>query len=567
MSEFASRMSGTYRGQAVPRIDAVRQYGANMTMLTSGLLAGFADALRQQSESKKKKIGHRAPRPRAVRCRICRACRRSAGSSFATGSATSCGAIGVASLLERAGAMLHWGEVARSARLEPQQRLRLAFEELGPTFVKLGQMLSLREDLLPPKWTEELAQLRSSAAPVPFDEILPVIEHALGRPHTEVFADLEREPSGSASIAQVHRARLRDGRAVVLKVRRPGIEAKVEADLRLLSHLAQFIESEVARGAPLPADARGRGVPPLADARARSGRRGAQHRALCPQLPRRAPHPDPARLPAVDEQLMNVQEHIDGICGEDVAAIERAGLDPKLLARRGVDSVLKMILVDGFFHADPHPGNVIYLPGNRIAMIDFGMAGRLSPTRRNQIIDLLAGVARRDNEPMLEVLLDWAGEEAVDEERLAADVDELVVDFAELPLKDIRIGALIERITAIMREHGIVLPTDLTLLFKALITLEALGRKYDPEFVLDRPAQALSRACDRGALRARGGGAPRQRGPRPVPRPDRLGAARPCAAAEGCAPRPHAYGSRPEAARQLRAASSTARSTASPSAS
>ena len=139
--------------------------------------------------------------------------------------------------------------------------------------------------------------------------------------------------------------------------------------------------------------------------------------------------------------LMNVQEHIDGVCGEDHAAIERAGLDAKQLAHRGAEAVLKMILVDGFFQADPHPGNVIYLPGNRLAMIDLGMTGRLSTTRRNQVIDLVSGIAHRDHEPILEVLLDWAGEDAVDEERLAADVDELVTDFADLPLKDIRVGA------------------------------------------------------------------------------------------------------------------------------
>jgi ubiquinone biosynthesis protein len=403
--------------------------------------------------------------------------------------------LGVASILERAGAMLRWGEVSRSARLEPQQRLRLAFEELGPTFVKLGQMLSMREDLLPPRWTEELGQLRSAAAPVSFDEILPVIEHALGTAPSEIFVDLEREPSGSASIAQVHRARLRDGRTVVLKVRRPGIEAKVETDLRLLSYVAQFVESEVP-------DARRYRPTRVVEEFRRSLMRELDLAAEARNIERFARNfqGDPNILiPHVFTQwtssLMNVQEHIDGICGEDLAAIERAGLDMKQLAQRGVDAVIKMILEDGFFHADPHPGNVIYLPGNRIAMIDFGMAGRLSPTRRNQIVDLLSGVARRDNEPMLEVLLDWAGEDAVDEERLAADVDELVVNFADVPLKDIRIGALIERITAVVREHGIVLPADLTLLFKALISLEGLGRKYDPEFRLtDRLEPFLDRA-------------------------------------------------------------------------
>jgi ubiquinone biosynthesis protein len=135
------------------------------------------------------------------------------------------------------------------------------------------------------------------------------------------------------------------------------------------------------------------------------------------------------------------------------------------------------------------------LPGNRIAMIDFGMAGRLAPARRNQIVDLLSGIARHDDEPMLEVLLDWAGDDAVDEERLAADVSELLFDYADVPLKDIRIGALIQRITDLLREHGIVLPSDLTLMFKALITLEGLGRKYDPDFrLVDRLKPFLDRA-------------------------------------------------------------------------
>jgi ubiquinone biosynthesis protein len=403
--------------------------------------------------------------------------------------------LGVASLLERAGEMLHWGQVTHSAQLEPQQRLTLALEELGPTFIKLGQMLSLREDLLPPKWTTELARLRSNAAPVPFEQILAVIERSLGTPHAQAFVDLEREPTGAASIAQVHRARLHDGRAVVLKVRRPGIEAKVEADLRLLSHLAKFVEKEV------PDVRRYQPVRVVEEFR-RSIMRELDLATEAHNIERfernfrGEPHVlIPHVFPQWTSEVMNVQEHIDGIGAEDLAAVERAGLDLKLLAARGVDSVLKMILEDGFFQADPHPGNVIYLPGNRIAMIDFGMTGRLSLGRRNQIIDLLAGITRRDSEPMVDVLLDWAGEEAVDEEGLTADVDELVADYGDLPVKDMRVGELIGRITAMLRTHGIVLPPDLTLMFKALITLEGSGRKYDPDFVLaDRLKPFVERA-------------------------------------------------------------------------
>jgi ubiquinone biosynthesis protein len=152
---------------------------------------------------------------------------------------------GIATLLERAGQILHWGEKRESVRLEPQQRLRLALEELGPTFVKLGQVLSTREDLLPQSWTTELARLQSEARPVSFDELLPQIEQALGRSPFEVFVDLEREPYASASIAQVHRARLPNGIPVVLKIRRPGIVAKIDSDLSIFAHVADLVEIEM----------------------------------------------------------------------------------------------------------------------------------------------------------------------------------------------------------------------------------------------------------------------------------------------------------------------------------
>jgi ubiquinone biosynthesis protein len=192
---------------------------------------------------------------------------------------------------------------------------------------------------------------------------------------------------------------------------------------------------------------------------------------------------------------MNVQSHIEAIPGNDLAAIDAAGLDRKELAARGAEAVLRMILTDGFFHADPHPGNVFYLPGNRIVMIDFGMVGRLTPLRRGQIIDLLAGVARMDEEAMLEVLLDWSGDAYVDQDKLAADVDEFVFQYESVPLKDIRLAAVLRQFAALMRDHSIVMPSDLTLMFKALITLEGLGRQYDPDFhILDHLTPLLRRA-------------------------------------------------------------------------
>ena len=402
---------------------------------------------------------------------------------------------GIATLLERAGQVLQWGEASELAHLEPQQRAKLAFEQLGPTFVKLGQILSTREDLLPPAWTTELARLHSQVASVPFDDLLPQVEQALGRSPFEVFDNLEREPYAAASIAQIHRAKLASGTPVILKIRRPGIEAKIDADLRILGHLAHLVEREI------PEVRRYQPVQVIGQLRASLERELdlAVEARNTERFARNFADDLDILVPRVywewTSSAMNVQEHIEGIRGNDLAAIDNAGLDRKELAARGADAVLKMILVDGFFHADPHPGNVIYLPGNRIALIDFGMVGRLSPVRRRQVVDLLAGLARRDEETMLEVLLDWRGDDVVDEARLATDLGELAFDYVDLPLKDLKIGVLLRRVSAILREHSIVLPVDLTLLFKALISLEGLGRQYDPEFrLIERIKPFLDRA-------------------------------------------------------------------------
>jgi ubiquinone biosynthesis protein len=402
---------------------------------------------------------------------------------------------GIAGVLERAGQMLNWGARSESARLEPATRARLALEELGPTFVKLGQLMATRVDLFPPSWIAEFEKLLTDTPPVAFAELAPDLERALGRSPFEVFRDLDPVPLASASIAQVHRARLQDGTPVVLKIRRPGVRPKVEADLRLLAQIAQLIESEIP-------EARRYQPTEIAAQFARSLERELDLAVEARHVERLAKNfeGDPyIVIPRVygewTSEVMNVQEHVDAVPGTDLAAVRAAGLDPKLIAARGVEATLKMILIDGFFHADPHPGNVLFLPGNRIVMIDCGMVGRLSPVRRNQVVDLLSGLARLDEESMLDVLLDWAGDAYVDEARLAADVNELVYDYEGVPLKEIRIGALVREFAAIIRRHSIVLPPDLTLMFKALITMEGLGRQFDPDFhIIDHLTPMLRRA-------------------------------------------------------------------------
>jgi ubiquinone biosynthesis protein len=403
--------------------------------------------------------------------------------------------IGIAGVLERAGQILHRNPVAEQVTLEPAQRMRMALEELGPTFVKLGQVMATRVDLFPPNWIAEFEKLQAQVPPVPFEELLPELERSLGRSPFEVFRGLDTRAQGAASIAQVHRAQLQDGTPVVLKVRRPGVREKIDADLRLLRRVSELIESEIP-------EARRYRPAEVAAQFARTLEREADFVTETRNIERFAknfagnPHVVIPRIyPEYTSDVLLVQEHVDGIPATNPAAVDAAGLDRKVLAARGVDAFLKMILIDGFFHADPHPGNVFYLPDHRMVIIDFGMVGRLSPQRRAQVIDLLGGLARMAEEPMIDVLLDWAGDAYVDEVKLAADVNEMVSDYEGVPLKDIRVGTAVRQFAAIVREHSIVLPSDLSLMFKTLITLEGLGRQYDPDFHITEHLTPLVRAA------------------------------------------------------------------------
>jgi ubiquinone biosynthesis protein len=390
--------------------------------------------------------------------------------------------LGIARMLERAGRLLRWQSSNEIQQLDLPVRIRLALTDLGPTFVKLGQVLATRVDVFPPSWIEEFERLHSHVPAVPFEQLRPELEAAWGRPVGEVFASFETEAFAAASIAQVHRATLHDGSRVVVKVRRPDIEAKIEADLRLLVHLAKLLELEVN-------DARRYHPVQIVGQLRRSLMRELdlikEARNLDIFGQRFAADPT-VHIPRVYWEycapMVNVQEELVGIRGNEFERARAEGYDLPLLAARGADVVLKMILLDGYFHADPHPGNVIYQPGNIVGIMDFGMVGRVTDARREQLIDFLEAVIQKDEMGMLNILTIWSGDAEINEATLAYDLSEFVFSYDNLALKDIQVGPLLADVTAIMRENNLSLPPDLTLLFKALITLEGLGYQLDPDF-------------------------------------------------------------------------------------
>ncbi|MBL4622522.1 MAG: ubiquinone biosynthesis protein UbiB [Immundisolibacteraceae bacterium] len=390
--------------------------------------------------------------------------------------------LGMASVLERAGKVVHWKQAAELAQLQTPARVRQAMEEMGPTFVKLGQILATRVDLLSPEWIAEFEKLQDRAPPVAFALIEQQLSEDFGAAPEQLFADFDNEPIAAASMAQVHRARLADGTEVIVKVRRPGIRPVVEADLRLLTRLAAIAESEVA-------DMR-RYKPKELIRQFTLSMRSEMDLAAESRNAERIGHNfadnDAIVVPEVFGQRsgerVNVQEYIRGIAGRDLAALDVAGLDRKLLARRGAEAVLKMILEDGFFHADPHPGNIYYLENNRLAFIDFGMVGRLPEHRRNQVVNLLHGLAEQNAPLVVDVLLDWAGDTQVDTDTLTNEISAFVDQYHGVALKELRLGKMLTDLTTLLRDHSLSLPPDLVLLIKVFITLEGMGRQLDPDF-------------------------------------------------------------------------------------
>jgi ubiquinone biosynthesis protein len=400
---------------------------------------------------------------------------------------------GLRQALARAGRIVPLGRIEEIADLPAPIRVRRAMEEMGPGFVKLGQILATRVDLFPPEWIAEFSRLQNAVPPVSFEAIRSEMTRALGAEPESMFLWLDPNPLAAASIAQVHRARLHDGREVVAKVRRPGIRPLIEADLRLLQHVAKAIEAK------FPDLRRFHPVGVVRQFKA-SLMQELDLAAECRNAERIAASfagDDRIVVPAVHWSLtrecMNVQDFVDGLPVADLAALDVAGVDRKAIARTGAQAVLKMMLEDGFFHADPHPGNVFVLPGDRIAVIDFGMVGRLSHARRMEVVSLLFGLVERDPGRVTEVLLDWTERPDVDEAQLSIDIDAFVDRYHGVPLGQLDLAAMLLETTVLLRSHRLALPPDLALLIKVCLTLEGLGRSLDPGFDMARQARPFLR--------------------------------------------------------------------------
>jgi ubiquinone biosynthesis protein len=369
------------------------------------------------------------------------------------------------------------------ARLTAAERMRLALEELGPTFVKLGQILSTRPDVVPHAFVREFEKLQDDVPSFPFAEVLAQITGELGGPVEQFFAEIDPVPLAAASIAQVHRARLKTGEDVVIKVRRPGVVAVVESDISALMALAGLAERHVS-GSEL--------YDPVGIVRefARTIRREMDFSREAHTIEKfrdnfvKTPW---MYFPRVyweqSSRAILTMEYVAGIKVSDRGKLSDQGLDSKLIARRGADAFLEMVLNHGFFHGDLHPGNVLILPDNVICLLDYGIVGRLDVELKTFLTDILAAIVNRDMDEVVSLLL-FAGDisDSLDNRALKRDLLNFIDGYYEIPLKEIEVGRMLMEFIEVITLYSIRIPPDLMLLAKSLVLIEGMGRALDPAF-------------------------------------------------------------------------------------
>ncbi|UCE00634.1 MAG: AarF/ABC1/UbiB kinase family protein [Chloroflexota bacterium] len=370
------------------------------------------------------------------------------------------------------------------------RRLRRALEDLGPTFIKFGQILSTRSDILPPQYIEELSYLQDEVPPVTWEEARQVVETELGAPVEELFAEVDPVPIASASLAQVHVACLVSGEEVVVKIQRPNIERTINLDLDIIYDLARTAQQRIATASRYE-------IADIAEEFSAGLRSEMDFRREAWNADRfRQNFADEAHLyvPKIyweySTRRLLVMERIQGIKIDDLDALEAAGYSRQRLSGYAADFALKEVLIDGFFHADPHPGNMLILPGEVIGVLDFGTVGRLDDSDRANLARLFIAGVQLDVDGIVDQLQRMGvADYRVDRMGLQRDMKRILTRYYGLPIYEIDAQEVAKAVQPIMYEYKLNVPTNYYLLMKTVIMMQGVGLKLDPDFDIIQAAQ------------------------------------------------------------------------------
>jgi len=369
-----------------------------------------------------------------------------------------------------------------NAELSTEVRIRRMLEELGPTFVKLGQVMATRPDLIPLELVTELRKLQDKVKPFDTEGIADLVSEELGRPVSEIFSEFNGQPLAAASIAQVHRATLLDGRDVVLKIQRPNLKRVIETDLAILKWLAEAAEEnipELRRYSPMGIVAEfEKSLTKEIDfeTEAYHIRRFAKNFEGNPDI----------YVPKVYEEWSTskvlCEEFIDGLPLNSPKILDWPEEERRALAQAGIRVILEQALVHGFFHGDPHPGNIFVLPDKRIVMIDYGMMGILDQERIDDLLTFLVGILTKDLDKLIRLFykLELIGEDT-DIRSLRREIDDLISRFESVDLAQLNLGRYLNQVFEVVVRHDVQIPSDLLMVGKALGTIEGVGRNLYPE--------------------------------------------------------------------------------------
>ncbi len=395
-------------------------------------------------------------------------------------------------------------------RYSRPERLRMGLEELGPTFIKLGQLLSTRPDFVPPDYLDELQKLQDNVPPFSYQEVQQIFREEQGKDPCKIFTDFFPTPLAAASIGQVHLARIAIKepepvtRDVVVKVQRPGLENIISVDLEILAQIAGLMEDHFE-------EVQGHQPTAIVEEFALSLSREIDFTIELSNIhhfSRLLSHnPDihiPEVFPELSTERILVMERINGIKASHITELKKRGYDLSLIAKRGANLVMEQIFVHGFFHADPHPGNLFVLPGNKICFIDFGQMGRLLLKDRENFTDFIFSIiSGKENEAVNGILKMTVHKREIDRDRLALDINDLVGRYMHLPIGELEVEKIHLELLRLLSKHRLFLKPNLYLMFKALATVEGIGMMLAPEVGLLNLAEPFMKKIKLDRVRPR----------------------------------------------------------------